>query len=78
MMNTDSTISDAPMTNPVNHQVQVQVQVLQMKSMTDPPPVVELDEETNATDVGCDGYCRTAEAAVLETGTLLVGQLTRP
>jgi hypothetical protein len=28
--------------------------------------------------VGCDGYCRTAEAAVLETGTLLVGQLTRP
>jgi hypothetical protein len=28
--------------------------------------------------VGCDGYCRTAEAAVLETGMLLVGQLTRP
>jgi hypothetical protein len=28
--------------------------------------------------VGCDGYCCTAEAAVLETGMLLVGQLTRP
>jgi hypothetical protein len=28
------------------------------------------EEEEN---VGCDGYCRTAEAAVLETGTLLVG-----
>jgi hypothetical protein len=28
--------------------------------------------------VGCDGYCRTAEAVVLETGILLVGQLTRP
>jgi hypothetical protein len=28
--------------------------------------------------VDCDGYCRTAEAAVLETGTLLVGQLIRP
>jgi hypothetical protein len=28
--------------------------------------------------VDCDGYCRTAEVAVLETGTPLVGQLTRP
>jgi hypothetical protein len=38
----------AAMTNPVNHQVQVRL--VQMKSMTSLPPVVESDEETNATE----------------------------
>jgi hypothetical protein len=38
----------AAITNPVNHQVQVRL--VQMKFMTDLSPVVELDEETSATE----------------------------
>jgi hypothetical protein len=38
----------ATMANPVNDHVQVQL--VQMKFMTGLPPVVELDEETNATE----------------------------
>ncbi len=37
----------AAMANPVNHQVQFQL--AQTKFRNDLPPVVELDEETNAT-----------------------------
>ena len=38
----------AAITNPVNHQVQVQL--VKRKFMTDLPPVVELDEEINAAE----------------------------
>ena len=42
----------AATTNPVNHRVQVQY--VQMKFTTDLPPVVELDEEINATETEVD------------------------
>ena len=48
----------AAMANSVNHQVQVQL--VQMKSMVSLPPVVELDEEINAAEDrgGCRCKCR--------------------